>query len=86
MTFDVGTVVFRAEGALLRAEAHPAGEGEAATNADEEAPWWTVLGNPLTRVHVHEKGLLIQFRADAESPKILVLQAADGAVRVRALA
>ncbi len=85
LTFDVGTVAFRAAGSELIAEAHPAGGGEAGTNADEEAPWWAVLGNPLTRVQVHEDGLLIQFRPDAESPKILALSAAGGAVRVRTL-
>ena len=83
LTFDVGTVALRAAGSQLVAEAHPPGQGEAGTNADEEDPWWTVVGAPLHRVHVHEDGLLLQFREDTASPKILLLRADGGAVRVR---
>ena len=85
-TFDVGTVRIEAVRGALAARAHPAGEGEADTNADEEAPWWTVLGNPLTRVQEHEGGVLLQFREDADSPKIVWLVPGDHALSVRVVA
>ena len=85
-TFDVGTVALRAADGDLIGAAHPAGQGEAGTNADEDDPWWTVLGNPLHRIHAHEEGLLLQFRADADSPKILLLRPEGDSVRVRTVA
>ena len=85
LTFDVGTVTLRSAGGELVIDAHPAGKGEAGTNADEEDPWWTVLGDPLHRVHEHEAGLLLQFRDDSSSPKILLLSADGAAVRVRTI-
>lgn len=89
LAFDRAVVVVEpdAAGAALRARVLPALEPERGlAAADEEAPWWTVLGHPLTRVAAHEDaGLLLQFRPDAESPKILVLAPAPGAVRVRTL-
>ena len=86
LTFDVGTISIQASGGALMAQAHPAAEGEAGTNADELDPWWTVLGNPLCRVSEHEDGLLIQFREDAESPRIFLLRAEGPAVQVRTIA
>jgi len=98
LTFDLGAVEIApdAEGAALRAtpaapspagdeELHraPAGDQEL-HRADEESPWWTLLGHPLTRVAVREAGtLLLQFRPDDASPKILTLEPAAGAVRIR---
>lgn len=85
LTFDVGTLAIQSNNGVLVAEAHEAGKGEAGTNADEIDPWWTVLGNPLSRVTEHEDGLLIQFREDAASPKILLLRAEGPAVQLRTI-
>lgn len=85
LTFDVGTVRVTAQGTALRAEVFADRGGEAGSNADEEDPWWTVLGNPLHRASEHDGGLLLQFRADADSPRILRLDAEDGRVCVRTL-
>ncbi len=55
-------------------------------SADEDEPWWTLLGHPLTRVAAHDAGgSLVQFRADDASPKILVLAAEGDAISVHAL-
>ncbi len=86
LTFDVGTIAIQATDGALVGRAHPAAEGEAGTNADELDPWWAVLGNPLCRVSEHEDGLLIQFREDAQSPKVLLLRADGPAVQVRSIA
>ena len=76
--------VLRAAGDMLAAEAHPAGHGEGGASGDEDDPWWTVLGNPLGRVGERDGGLLLQFRADADSPKILRLgPTPDGAILVQ---
>ena len=82
-TFDVGTIRLEAAEGALTASGHAPGEAEAGSNADEEDPWWTVLGNPLTRVQEHEGGLLLQFREDAHSPKIVLLVPAGGGLSVR---
>jgi len=85
-TFDVGTVRVGMSGGSLTAEARPVGEGEAAINVDEDDPWWTVLGNPLTKAQEHEGGILLQFREEADSPKIVWLVPGDGALSVRVVA
>ncbi len=82
-TFDVGTVRVTAEGGTLAGGAFPATEGEAGTTANEDDPWWTVIGNELHRVTSHDAGVIVQFRPDNESPKIVQLEAAPGGVRVR---
>ena len=53
-------------------------------SADEDEPWWALLGHPLTRIAAHDTGgSLVQFRADDASPKILILAAEGEAVSVR---
>jgi hypothetical protein len=89
LAFETGVVAIEpdAAGAALEARLETTLQAPAALDsADEEDPWWTLLGHPLTRVAAREEGtLLLQFRPDAESPKILVLAPAPGAVRVRTL-
>ena len=80
LIFDVGIVSIGPGGA-------PADPGRAEAElleADEEEPWWALLGHPLTRVSVRERGeLLLQFRADDASPKVLLLAADGPGVAVR---
>jgi hypothetical protein len=83
LTFDVGTVQIRAVGSALVAEAHAAGQGEVGTPGDEQDPWWAIVGSPLHRVSAHEGGVLLQFREDSESPRVLLLRAEGAALRVR---
>ncbi|MCP3984282.1 MAG: hypothetical protein GY723_07825 [bacterium] len=76
LSFDTGAIQLRAEaGGVSTSTA----EAEAVlANADEDEPWWAVLGSPLTKVAPQEGGgCLMQFRADDASPKLFVL-AADG--------
>jgi hypothetical protein len=86
LTFDVGRVEVSAAGGALEAAAVAADESAAPLPVDAQAedPWWTVLGNPLTRVRPRRDGaLVLQFRADAAAPKRLLLAAEGGAVAVR---
>lgn len=86
LTFDVGRLLVRADplaGGLRveYAESRGGVEGEL-LSADEEEPWWRVLGNPLARVSAAAGGLQLQFRADGDNPRIIAL-ASEGR-RVRA--
>jgi hypothetical protein len=61
---------------------------------DEEEPWWRVIGNSITRVWPGVAGqgasagngtaseLRLQFREDADNPKVISLSYDSGAVRV----
>ncbi len=82
LCFDVGSVELHAEADGLAASI-PQAETPW-TRADEDEPWWTVIGSPLTRVAPQAGGgSLVQFRADDASPKLFVLVAEDEAVTVR---
>jgi hypothetical protein len=85
LTFDVGRVELTAPQGALEAEVVPAGDAAPLpVAADEEDPWWSVLGNPLTRVEPRPDGsLLVQFRPDAAAPKLLALAPEGRAVAVR---
>lgn len=84
LVFDVGVVALRAaEGALAAEVLAPGAAPPAARALDEEEPWWALLGQPLTRVQEQEGGSLrVQFRADAESPRVLSMEATPAGVRV----
>ena len=91
LTFDLAVVELRAasagRGAALEAVTLVPGSAPAPpVSADEEGPWWTLIGHPLTRVATLPDGALrVQFRPDAASPRILLLGAVEGAVAVRTL-
>jgi hypothetical protein len=83
MTFDVGRVLVSADpvGRHLVAEVVASLEdtpGELAP-ANEEEPWWRVIGNPLVRVSplvegtALSQGVRLQFRADDDAPRIIAL-------------
>ena len=51
----------------------------------EEEPWWRLLGCPLARVEAGEvgaQGIRLQFRADHENPRIIVLRPSGSEVQV----
>ncbi len=82
LTFDVGAVELRAAPEGLAAG--DGGDRPGLLGADEDEPWWTVIGNPLTRVAPHEeRGCLVQFRQDEASPKLMILVPDGDTVEVR---
>ncbi|MFP8872409.1 MAG: hypothetical protein VCB43_13920 [Myxococcota bacterium] len=86
LTFDVGRLLVEvAPGALTirttvmeTKDAVPAGMVDGA----EEEPWWRVLGGPLSRTQATDSGVRLQFRADADNPRIIALENSGGEVRV----
>ena len=63
---------------------------EDALRADEDEPWWMLLGTSLVAAwqSSDEKGasasLELQFREDASNPKIVTLRLVDGHIAIRA--
>jgi hypothetical protein len=63
---------------------------EDALRADEDEPWWMLLGAPLVAAwqpsDPERAGatLELQFREDGSNPKVVVLRFADGHIIVRA--
>jgi hypothetical protein len=85
LTFDIGVVTVRPGGDASGLEVQI---GEAASpgspvfvSADEDDPWWRVMGCPLTRVQAREPGgVRVQFRGDLENPRRLVLIPRHGGI------
>ena len=85
LRFDVDTVSIEGAAGLTGSAAEPGGN-VGGIDAGEEEPWWAVLGNPLARVERRDDGsLLLQFRADHESPRIFGVRAEAGTVRVQSV-
>ncbi len=87
LTFDCGALCFEARAdELAIARADEAIDG--ALNADEEEPWWTLLGHELraVRLEVDAQGAprraRLQFRPDDQDPRFLLLRARDGQLQV----
>ena len=86
LTFDVGRLLVEVDPAggtihttlIESKDAIPPGM----ENATEEEPWWRLVGAPLTRVAVTESGVRMQFRADADNPRIVALENDGGEVHV----
>jgi hypothetical protein len=63
---------------------------EDALRADEDEPWWMLLGAPLVAAWQtsDEKGgtarLELQFREDASNPKVVTLRLVHGRISIRA--
>jgi hypothetical protein len=83
LTFDVGRLLVRADPVERHlvvevAESREDLPGELLP-ANEEEPWWRVLGSPLVRVTPLSEGtpltqgLRLQFRADDDAPRIIAL-------------
>jgi hypothetical protein len=81
LTFDVGRLLVqvdpdagRVHSLLIESAAEMPPGLEAVS---EEEPWWRLVGCPLARVGAGEvgaQGLRLQFRADGENPRVVVLQ------------
>lgn len=90
LSFDAGCLLVALDGEQLRIAfgADPAGAPEQLERADEEDPWWPVMGQPWVRAwalsSVEEAcaALELQLRRDAERPKRISLRAAPGGIRV----
>jgi hypothetical protein len=84
--FDVGVVELYRAGSALEAEPVEPGAARLVLDAAEEEPWWALIGHPLTRVSPREDGsLLVQFRPDDASPRVLVLASEPDGVGVETL-
>jgi hypothetical protein len=89
LTFDVGRLLLEVdpEAGRIRSIAIE-GVDEIPSGAEvvsEEDPWWRLLGYPLARVVAGEigaQGLRLQFRADHENPRVVVLQPSGSEVEV----
>lgn len=94
LTFDVGPLLLApADGGrelLVRPVSEldpPAGE---ARSADEEEPWWALLGQELVRARVRLaaggrcEALELQFRADDQNPRRVSLELTGGEIQVSA--
>lgn len=72
LTFDVGRVWLTAgSGGAVVARFVPGPEDVPGPvePADEEEPWWRLLGSPLARVGMEESALALQFRPDGDHPR-----------------
>lgn len=89
LTFDVGRLLVEADAAAGRVhtvviegkEETPPG----LTNASEDDPWWRILGSPLARVSAGDVGALglrLQFRADTDNPRVVVIKPSGSDVEV----
>jgi hypothetical protein len=86
LTFDVGrlAVAVDAEKATLAVRYGPEAELDDAVSADEEEPWWTLMGHELVRARRGPDVLELQFRAEDQSPKLVSFTLRDGAIHVAA--
>jgi len=83
MTFDNGRLLVTADPVEHHLVVEVAASREDAPGelllANEEEPWWRVLGSPLVRVSPLSEGvplsqgLRLQFRADDDAPRIIAL-------------
>lgn len=92
LTFDVGRVLLRNDPAsgLLGEQILEAGESTPSDwqNADDEDPWWRVLGSPLSRVSDIDsgkgvEGVALQFRPDGDNPRRIAVVALGGGLVVQ---
>jgi hypothetical protein len=84
LTFDVGRVLLRNDPVsgfvgeqVFEANPPTPPEWQA---ADEEDPWWRVLGSPLSRVvgigsGNAAEGVALQFRPDGDNPRLIAVVA-----------
>jgi len=85
LTFDAGRLFVQrhvgAPGLDVRfGIAAPEDAGEL-VRADEDEPWWALMGQPLVRAWaLAGEGLELQFRGDAENPKLVCLAPSDAGI------
>lgn len=86
LTFDCGALLVEADAGALSITGGEAPEG--AISADEEEPWWALLGHELcgVRIDADAAGVAgrarLQFRPDDQNPRFVSLRARDGQLRV----
>ena len=81
LTFDVGRIFLASDlsGKQVREQQVVSREDfpGALEIADEEDPWWRILGNPLTRVRGLQvgngSGIALQFRTDGDNPRLVAI-------------
>jgi hypothetical protein len=76
LVFDLGVVELRRapDGGLAAGVGALDDPDPALLDADEEEPWWALLGHPLTRVSANPDGSLgMQLRRDEDAPKWVVI-------------
>jgi hypothetical protein len=88
LTFDLGRVLLHVDPATGLLAEHLLDAGDATPPAlevaDEEEPWWRVLGSPLVRALEINPGqgvlgVALQFRQDADNPRrIAILARGEG--------
>ena len=96
LTFDVGRVTVRSDGQSLVAEtvAERAALPPGLVPLDEEEPWWRVLGQSITAAWpIAGSGeasrppqlaaLKLRFRESDQNPRIVAVEVAGPALRVR---
>ena len=78
--------------ALRLAVSSSAGAPDDAVRADEDEPWWALMGNPLVAAwqapagSAHPHTLELQFREDTSRPKLVTIQIQQGHLRISARA
>ena len=90
LTFDVGRILLSLDLATQEVREKQVASREQLSEPfdrmDEEEPWWRVLGNPLTRVRDLKvgvgKGVALQFRTDADNPRLIAILPGDRGLRV----
>jgi hypothetical protein len=92
LTFDVGRLELRsAPGEELSVEVLEAGAPRhpGLLAADEDEPWWRLLGFPVARVlgpdpaRLPRAALRLQFRRDDETPRVVALSVEGGWLQAR---
>ena len=91
LTFDVGRILLSLDAATQEVREKQVASREQLSQSfekmDEEEPWWRVLGNPLTRVRDLKvgagKGVALQFRTDADNPRLIAILPGEGGLRVQ---
>ena len=88
LTFDVGRLLLEVgpeTGKVRSVAIEGADEVPAGVEVvSEEEPWWRLIGCPLARAEAGEvgaQGIRLQFRADHENPRIIVLQPSGSEVQ-----
>jgi hypothetical protein len=91
LTFDLGRVFVRSDPVRSELEMEYLEQGASAPmdlhSAEEQEPWWRVLGGSLARVwpigSELARGTCLQFRSDAQNPRIITLEPRGASVSVR---
>ncbi len=86
LTFEAGRLRLARDpaSAELVVELVAAGDLDALrrVNLAEEEPWWRLVGSPLVAAHAISGGAALQFRHDADNPRVVEIVLEAGALRV----